>query len=1215
MGVIDLKTCIQSIVAASPELVAKLGHDYTVYAYDFSEYETPLVGQGMLSWILASASSTPNAPAEQSKTMVTGRVCNNILGLFSNGIKETLEVKLKLVPVPTCLQREYVENMERYHSLSQVIPEGLDYNAWAEFLRTNPTISQLAHPNPEQYFQHMPLGSMGDDAMQQLLAQPMDMGDMAEQTHTEQSHMPYSTQTTRPCSPALSTISFSHYQPVQDSRPQSQASFRNEPMASAQFQPSDVGMSQDQQDDGPPKKRARVTKAARPRKAPLAAKNESLRVTASTAASVRLHRPATTASAVDGISLEQVPRAPTPRPGDRSLSQPRALQRSLAPSLLRNASIDPAPYDSAMFSDNAVDSADDERGNSPNETPMDIPSSPPVMPQHTTSSAPSSPGLPAMSYPADSGFVSDMPQGRDDHQKGSQTRAWDGSDLPTATDAKPSRKRRDNSHYPWTEVNPGPVELLPQSYVPKPRTVSRPRQTIEKMDRVVAEVPQSFRTKTSEEPHDRNADMAASFTGPQACDGGDRVDRTISAARLQVQDDRNSDRSTTSPSTLPRYHNQTQDSQKETTETNAGSPSEAVTALPVSNNNGVPQATARAMTPNPPPPKRPVPSKPRGLPRSQTWGPGEPMSDAISESGARLPRSGSGAKRKQYIAEKLEKSLAEGVMPQYCHHCGEIQTPTWRKAYTRVESGSPEDIQLSSAGNGIIGYEVMEPTEADDGQPKFRIFKQTLDQSEKDSNTFQPLNLCNRKYQRRLAGVCTNLSAACGLWLNKKNAMRPRELWFKGRSANPNGEKSKRKRNPPKGGPRKKSKSNDEIQSDAIIPHSEPVMPGGRTGQPQGYTDGTTDSYIFPSGEYQSFNSQKFGSADHSQMPNSTAITALHRAIQSSPATARLGTNRDTPIDVDPDLTPRPTRRILFPSPRKSGETKSLSDSGLSASPKPRSRAFEPTAPPLRLPTLEEETDKENCPPPTEHDDLAHLFEDDISPNKTPTKAAPLTTDLLKTPTPGSRLRPALSPRRSSENSALGLTTPSRNILMTPNRSNRAATIAPETPFTRQLNALLSDAMACSPSQHMDFSLFSNFNMTPGGRSATATATAAQVAQFGDYLTEDFLLSSDMPVPSSPPGGGCDGLGFSLYEDPETATEGGGGLWSGASIFDSEGGLVGEQGQGDGDGMVVKTTEITVDFAALIGGVVGQGNNIADEEEENIELSGTGGAAATTVAE
>ncbi|KMU74058.1 hypothetical protein CISG_03987 [Coccidioides immitis RMSCC 3703] len=46
VGVIELKTCIQAIVSASPELVAKLGRDYTVYAYDYSEYETHC-GQGM----------------------------------------------------------------------------------------------------------------------------------------------------------------------------------------------------------------------------------------------------------------------------------------------------------------------------------------------------------------------------------------------------------------------------------------------------------------------------------------------------------------------------------------------------------------------------------------------------------------------------------------------------------------------------------------------------------------------------------------------------------------------------------------------------------------------------------------------------------------------------------------------------------------------------------------------------------------------------------------------------------------------------------------------------------------------------------------------------------------------------------------------------------------------------------------------------------------
>src|SRR5699024_6961877 len=124
----------------SPELVAKLGQDYTVYAYDYSEYETPLVGQGMLSWVLASASPTPNAPAHQSKTMVTGRVCKNVLGLFSKGVQETLEVKLRLVPVPTVMQSEYIDSMQRYRELSNMIPHEFDAQTWTNFLRQNPGI-------------------------------------------------------------------------------------------------------------------------------------------------------------------------------------------------------------------------------------------------------------------------------------------------------------------------------------------------------------------------------------------------------------------------------------------------------------------------------------------------------------------------------------------------------------------------------------------------------------------------------------------------------------------------------------------------------------------------------------------------------------------------------------------------------------------------------------------------------------------------------------------------------------------------------------------------------------------------------------------------------------------------------------------------------------------------------------------------------------------
>ncbi|KAI9827793.1 MAG: hypothetical protein M1832_004282 [Thelocarpon impressellum] len=138
IGVIELQTCVKAVVAASPELVAHLAEDYSVYAYDYSEDDTPLVGQGMLSWALASAPPPPGAPARPSRTMITGRVCTNILSLFTNGAEETLEVRLRLVRVPQCLQSEYLCTMERYLELSRVMPADFDPSAWATFTEAHP---------------------------------------------------------------------------------------------------------------------------------------------------------------------------------------------------------------------------------------------------------------------------------------------------------------------------------------------------------------------------------------------------------------------------------------------------------------------------------------------------------------------------------------------------------------------------------------------------------------------------------------------------------------------------------------------------------------------------------------------------------------------------------------------------------------------------------------------------------------------------------------------------------------------------------------------------------------------------------------------------------------------------------------------------------------------------------------------------------------------
>jgi hypothetical protein len=217
---------------------------------------------------------------------------------------------------------------------------------------------------------------------------------------------------------------------------------------------------------------------------------------------------------------------------------------------------------------------------------------------------------------------------------------------------------------------------------------------------------------------------------------------------------------------------------------------------------------------------------------------------------------------------------------------------------------------------------------------------------------------------------------------------------------------------------------------------------------------------------------------------------ALHRAIQSSPA--RFVGSQESPIEVEAEETPRPTRRLLFPSPReRNGQMKTLDDLALPGSKPPSSTIIEMA--------FVEEPNKENCPPKDqENDDLAHLFE--CSPNvfktprKTPEQNATCQDTLLKTPTPsrsslrtvarntrtpsgnqGSTFLPTFS---SAEAKNLFPTTPSRWAnLSSPSRDQM-------TPFTRQLTQLLSDAHHevpfLSPGRQFEFSDAMPTFMTPG---------------------------------------------------------------------------------------------------------------------------------------
>jgi len=305
-----------------------------------------------------------------------------------------------------------------------------------------------------------------------------------------------------------------------------------------------------------------------------------------------------------------------------------------------------------------------------------------------------------------------------------------------------------------------------------------------------------------------------------------------------------------------------------------------------------------------------------------------------------------------------------------------------------------------------------------------------------------------------------------------------------------------------------------------------------------------------------------------------SAMVALHHAIQSSPA--RLLGSQASPIEIREELTPQPTRRLLFPSPRKTGEFKSLD--GIDGQ---KSTTASPTAPLTPAPDTSttqpaprtggaqehDLLDKENLPPVDDTDEFDHLFDDTLIP-ATPGKITPDTArsiaKLLKTPTPHKpTTRGSQTPRTSSKRSAAAL----GDHLDTPSRSRQKLSPANAmTPFTASLNQFISDGHISSPSRAFNWALTSSPN------------------RGGDrFAFDDDPFSNDIPaMPSSPPllstgfhdsfSGGGD-LGFEMFEDA-TATEGLRG-WNGMFFdtvevvqeedFDALDGTPDESGAGDRD--------------------------------------------------
>ncbi|KAK8212970.1 hypothetical protein BKA81DRAFT_47492 [Phyllosticta paracitricarpa] len=1266
VGVIELRTCVEAIVSASPELVAKLGHDFTVYAYDYSEYETPLVGQGMLSWILASASPALDAPSNTQKTMVTGKVRENILGLFSGGIKETLEVKLKLVPVPTILQSDYLETMEKYRSLGQFIPEGFDHSAWMNFLKTNPDITTItAHLQGTPFPQSAALQRInpgGVESLHQLLTQSSSPHEerRGSQQYAAQP-MSQSRQGSRACSPAASMRSgVAFQQPQRDhSRPASSAShtserpFSQQPSFAQPASETSCGQNRNQElehEECPPRKRARVVQADWRGKSQFGPRADTLRITASNAASVRVHKPAPINLASEGPSntLEPPQRPPTPRPTELPGARARATMN--VSSLRRESSLGSTQYGQrGPYSESGVASEDDQMADA-EDSPAEFPSSPPICPPNHNSPAPSSPGLPTFPCTDDSGFMSGSVF---EPEMATENRRYLGAHHPTSE--APTVVASDQ----WKIETPGPPEMLPtrvgrrqQHYkqrqveeaaaaaavravssdgdvvVRKPETRGRKRNntkkpppppTQHKLAPMTAAPPTHYQPGPVSSPHLGPIHQPRPMSVPPApaswqnlppAQQQSRVDspRPIPMQLPPGQEQQSQPQQQAEPSQML-LHTSEQGQPEPTPNQTSPVPTSSPPVNPVSASTAAPNAQPEQVSVGGSSQKAVKVSKPKNVPPAHTGSasastgngdgkvsgnaqPPQSTSRSASPAGSVL-RSGSGAKRKKAIEDKLQGCLLEGKMPDFCAVCGEIKTPTWRKAFYKVVEGIPGSIATSLDEPGAIaGYEIVVPgPDEENARPKYKLYKRSLSNEDKANNDYTPMQLCN----------------PCGLHFAKAGTMRPPARWEPKVKERKRGRP--RKRNPPK----KDACASDAMEEPMSSLCTDPAYPSdmmewaqqetsGKAGTPQNgesHEDPTSqktvkektepspeqdlagnDQGTRPAKRQRAASWQPLDGKVELQLTQANqARRSAGREVFSSPP--RVVGSQESPINVEEDSpSERPTRRLLFPSPRKDGQFKSLADGAKGKDKGDLLRTVGQKPPPLDFGNSANGKDKENMPPPSDEDSsFAHLFEEgsnNASKSATPVNRS--VQDILKTPgSKGNRV--ALTPKGSARKVVADLLnlTPSKTI-KTPKANG--------TPLSASLQELFKSPGSASRAR--------DWLSSPG---------TARLFDFSDFDV-DLFPTSDFPVPSSP-SQGSNGFNFSLYEDPMTSSNALDNFWFSAG---GNGLQLTDGGQGaDGD-----QNAHLEEFTTLVDEVMKSANGTtSDKGEKDDEAAQDGEVAAT----
>ncbi|KAJ2992526.1 hypothetical protein NUW58_g2137 [Xylaria curta] len=923
IGVIDLSLCLQAVSHCSPELAGDEEKDYAVYAFDYSEPDTPLVGQGLLSRGL-SQGTEPREPK-----LITGRVTQNLLAIFGNGIKETLEVKLKLTAIsraprsdPMSRPQSAVTHPPNLAPSSSALSES---GEWGSFVQSHPGLALML------------------EMMRLTIIRPYNphpVADPAQLIPNSRERNTPSFRQTPPLAPARQSPTVEEAatsqpiakvaKPQTQSRPNSRASSRpptgrprgrprKRPLAS---EGNTSGYEDGTDGDDAPsraKKRATITKAERSNTATFGSAPESLRVAASTAGSIRNFRPVAPAGDVSTRShlQEEGPRAPTPVPEPRfqGHTQSRVMtQSSLRQQSMTSQSVESLPNPSypelnLPMSQDARSPMDSVAPSpfSDEPSPADISSSPPVprsaMFSMRSSPAPSSPILPPMRAPVeqpDSGFMSGgLEDNRIEQDSINKSAAVHNAPAPTITKPKPRRSRAKKQEPKPQQTllihneTPGPPELLPQTSIynpPRPQgsrkksaagtPVAADSPITNPTTAVVPEAIEVMGARITEEHSIQETEQVQSVMPPQTdFDALEAVlneypddQRFLETLDIDINsfspaDDPAQAHDTPYPSTL-----------------HEGKMEPPAVPTPISEPSVEPELpTVPASDPV-------LPQASQVMPMS--GGP-HPQTDAVDGMDSRMNKN---YVKRQAIKQKLEEAVALGEMPSFCSNCGALQTPTWRKIWKQERRGVPAYHEYSEKPGHVTAINVLERDDTNN-PTLYEVIKKSLGPMD-DKTKWTETILCN----------------PCGIWFSKWKAHRPPEKWEKDEQRLTQTRKKRAAGGGTSRSRKSRAKSDGQMNlTSEAYPPTDPVGPSDALQSPK-----ESSAMVLNADQAENV-------SEHGSGRNRKRITSEPKDQGSTHSRAsRASGTAMSPIDLDEEL--GATRRLLFPSPRKDGEQKILGE-------------------------------------------------------------------------------------------------------------------------------------------------------------------------------------------------------------------------------------------------------------------------------------------------